>query len=365
MAGILRLEKYSNIQPQAPLGGGDDGADILCERGRYRWVCAVFFPPTEQMFNQVETKFASDLAKAKAHNRNGFVFMTNQRLTRGQRKTLIEAAADEKQECDVYDVERMRSVLDSPEGYGVRVAYLRISMTPEEQVAFFASRENHLADEMAEHTRHMHMVLRHLEHIRAGQDFVAHTMDVIAKVNNLTVEPPRLTDPLAIGEITSDGEKPVIGPLLGPDLVRVIHRLVCFDLPSRMVGHFRTEKVMIARGASAPEEPTIAPPAPADIPKLIEELCARWRDAIAKAPVGDAAIDAIARFFHGLTAIHPFLDGNGRVARSILMQQCVECFGRVDMSRFDRGVNYFAALQAADQGDFEPLKARIENVISE
>ena len=38
------------------------------------------------------------------------------------------------------------------------------------------------------------------------------------------------------------------------------------------------------------------------------------------------------------------------------MQQCIELFGRVDMSRFNRGVEYYAALQAADENNIEPLK---------
>lgn len=37
----------------------------------------------------------------------------------------------------------------------------------------------------------------------------------------------------------------------------------------------------------------------------------------------------------------------------------------VDMSRLDRGVEYYAALQAADCKDFEPLKALIERTIAE
>jgi hypothetical protein len=92
---VLRLEGFLNIEPQAPLGGGDDGADILCDRGRRRWVCAVYFPLTPQEFKDIESKFTSDLGKAKSYKRQGIVFVTNQRLTRDQRQTLVDIALKE------------------------------------------------------------------------------------------------------------------------------------------------------------------------------------------------------------------------------------------------------------------------------
>jgi fido (protein-threonine AMPylation protein) len=364
-AGLLRLEKFANIEPQAPIGGGDGGADILCDRGRYRWVCAVYFPPTVQTFTGVETKFLGDLEKAQTHSRNGFVFITNQRLTRGERQSLVDAAARVNHEADIYDVERMRGILDSPEGYGLRVSYLRISMTTEEQVAFFATRENRLADQMSEHTQHMRAVLQHLQQIRAGQAYAVETMRLVAGAHNLPAELPRISDPLAVGEVTTDGGSAILTGALTPDLLRLVHRLVCFDLPARMVGHFRTEQVVIRKASDAPESPSITPPAPADIPNLIERLRSAWRTEIAAATSRDAQLTAISRFFHGLTSVHPFLDGNGRVARSILMQQCIESFGHVDMSRLDRGVDYYSALQAADRQDLEPLKLLIERAVAD
>ncbi len=53
---------------------------------------------------------------------------------------LRDAAIGFKQECEIYDVERIRGALDSPEGYGLRVGYLYIAMNADEQVAFFATR---------------------------------------------------------------------------------------------------------------------------------------------------------------------------------------------------------------------------------
>jgi hypothetical protein len=56
-AALLRLESYADVEPQAPLGGPDGRADILCSRAGYAYVAAVYFPPTAQTFNDVVEKF--------------------------------------------------------------------------------------------------------------------------------------------------------------------------------------------------------------------------------------------------------------------------------------------------------------------
>lgn len=364
VVGILRLEKYTNIHPQAPLGGPDDGADILCERGRYFWVCAAYFPTTEKDFAAVKCKFLHDLTNAQVHKRNGFVFMTNQRLTRGQRNELRDEANKLRQECEIYDVERIRGALDSPEGYGLRVGYLHIPMNADEQVAFFATRENQLADLMTEQTQHLRAVLSHINQIRQGQANAAQTMRIMAEAQSLSIEPVRSMDPLAVGEISSEPGVAKVSSQLDPAMVLLVHRLVCFDLPPRIIGQLRTEDVVIKKASAAPADPTIRPPAPAEIPRLLNEVCATWRAGMAVAQMPDEQMDAIAQLFHGILSVHPFLDGNGRVARSILMQQCLDTFGHVDMSRLDRGVPYYASLQAADRGDLAPLKALIFIAVS-
>ena len=355
-ASVLRLEKYQNIEPQSPLGGGDGGADILCDRGDRLWVGAVYFPPTPQEFKEIERKFSHDLRGAKKRGRHGIVFITNQRMTRGERHALVEKASHENQECIVYDVERILGVLDSPEGYGVRVGYLRIPMSPEEQMAYFASRENVLEGIIAKSVDTIQSFASQIERLGETQLHVAHTMDVIAKAQNITIEPLRAFDPLAMGEITATATDSPILANITPATILFTHRLVCFELPPRLIGRFREESVYIQKAASAPGAPTFSPPPPAEVPSLVDALCKHWRDRYTTLTDDDKKAHAIAEFFHRLIFIHPFIDGNGRVARSLLMQQCIELFGRVDMSRFNRGVEYYAALQAADENNIGPLK---------
>jgi fido (protein-threonine AMPylation protein) len=133
----------------------------------------------------------------------------------------------------------------------------------------------------------------------------------------------------------------------------MIHRMVCFELPSRLIGRFRTEAVSI----TLPGRPSRPSHAPDEIPRSIQALCADWAAEIAGAADEAARLDAIARFHHRFLAIHPFLDGNGRTARALLLQQCLDTFGRADMSRLDRGVVYQAAITAADTEDLSRSRA--------
>jgi fido (protein-threonine AMPylation protein) len=363
-ASVLRLEKYQNIEPQAPLGGGDGGTDILCDRGGRLWVAAVYFPPTEQGFRDIQRKFEADLESAKKRRRHGIIFITNQRMTRGERQALVELAFQGKQECIIYDVERILGVLDSPEGYGVRVGYLRLAMSSEEQIAYFASRENVLEGVIAKNTEHMQSLASQLANLNEGQRHVAHSMDLIAKAHNITVEPIRVFDPLAMGEVVSDSNYAPVLADLTPAMILFTHRLVCFELPPRMIGRFRQEQIYIQKAVAAPGAPTFSPPGPAEVPALVEDLCERWRKCHGSPQTADTKLEAIAEFFHRFIVIHPFSDGNGRVARSLLMQQCVEFFAHVDMSLFNRGVEYYAALQAADGNNFEPLKKLIHRAVT-
>jgi Fic family protein len=76
-------------------------------------------------------------------------------------------------------------------------------------------------------------------------------------------------------------------------------------------------------------------------------------------------IQAIARFHYEFLKIHPFLDGNGRTARALLLQQCLDLFGRANLSRLDRGASYNSALIAANGGDLVPLIDVIRPVLEE
>jgi hypothetical protein len=45
------------------------------------------------------------------------------------------------------------------------------------------------------------------------------------------------------------------------------------------------------------------------------------------------------------------------------MQQCLDLFGKADMSLMNKGADYYIALKAADGGDYGPLATLIKPII--
>jgi fido (protein-threonine AMPylation protein) len=63
--------------------------------------------------------------------------------------------------------------------------------------------------------------------------------------------------------------------------------------------------------------------------------------------------------------IHPFMDANGRVARSITDQPARELLNqRIGREFIEDAQAYYAALAAADLGDLKPLQDRIKAVLT-
>lgn len=362
-ASVLRIEGYQNIVPQAPTGGPDGRKDILCDRGGRRWLGAVYFPPTVQRFKAIKGKFLHDLEGVRQHRRDGIVFLTNQRLKPSERDKLTADALTFGSECDVFDIERICRVLDSADGYGVRVSFLRIPLSLDEQVSFFARQENTLADSLERNTAELERLATQIAMLHAAQRFTAQTMASVAEHIGLpALSPPRMVDPLAHGTVHAEQLVGAISATLSPELILLVHRLVGFELPARMIGRYRTEPVIVG-WPSNPTAGALQTPASADVPTLIAALCDEWRRHYSTWRTAEAKLTAVARFHHSFLAIHPFLDANGRVARALLLQQCIDLFGRVDMSRFDRGAAYNRALLAANDGDLRPLADLIRPVI--
>ncbi len=48
--------------------------------------------------------------------------------------------------ADIYHLERILNILDVPKNYGVRLEFLGIELTKEEQVSYFATHQEQLSD---------------------------------------------------------------------------------------------------------------------------------------------------------------------------------------------------------------------------
>ena len=348
-AAILKLAGYEEINPQAPIGGPDGGQDVLCARGGITWVGAVYFPPTLVTFTAVRRKFESDLAKVPQKHR-GFAFITNRPLTPIQRTALETAGTKAGKDVDIFHLERLRALLDGPRGYGARLQFLGIPMTTEDQLSWFAEADDRVMSALAINTRELLSIKILIQGLAKDNAVMARTM------SQLGIVAPPTPDLLSSANFAAAVPANPLSATINVPLVLLTHRLACFDMPIRTVGVLRTTEVWLANQQGQRAE-CLKPLSVGAVPEQLDELCSTWRDRypalLRESPLGK--LEAIARFHARLLVIHPFLDGNGRLARAILMQQCLDLFGVANMSLLDQGAGYYRALRLADNGNLKAL----------
>lgn len=140
---ILSKEGFNGVDPSHPLGGKDGLKDMTLSSDGKRWIGAVYFPRGQQSFPDIKKKFAHDLDGVKANNAEGLAFVTNQELRLGERKILTELMPEV--DVQIYHLERIASLLNTPSFYGIRMEFLDIEMSKEEQLSFFADQDQRLA----------------------------------------------------------------------------------------------------------------------------------------------------------------------------------------------------------------------------
>lgn len=140
---ILSKEGFKGVDPSHPLGGKDGLKDMVLSFNGKRWIGAVYFPRGQQSFSDIKSKFTHDLSGIDANNANGLVFVTNQEIRLSERKILTEIAP--KIDVQIYHLERIASLLNTPSCYGIRMEFLDIEMSKEEQLSFFADNEQRLS----------------------------------------------------------------------------------------------------------------------------------------------------------------------------------------------------------------------------
>lgn len=137
------------------------------------------------------------------------------------------------------------------------------------------------------------------------------------------------------------------------ELIQQIHKLVTDKiLAPDQAGQYRTKQVVIRNSQTG--EITFKPPIPVEVPYLLKEFI-HWINRTTKDDLHPILKAGIAH--HEFVRIHPFVDGNGRVGRSLttlLLQM-----GGFDIRRFfsleeyyDRdAMAYYEHLQKASNGD--------------
>ncbi|MEM6769285.1 MAG: Fic family protein, partial [Bacteroidota bacterium] len=89
------------------------------------------------------------------------------------------------------------------------------------------------------------------------------------------------------------------------------------------------------------------------VPGLMAELLDWFNDA--EQADGLHPLIRAAVLHHEFVAIHPFDDGNGRMTRILMNLSLMRAGYPLAIVPVDDRLNYYAALRAADNGDFVPL----------
>lgn len=99
---------------------------------------------------------------------------------------------------------------------------------------------------------------------------------------------------------------------------------------------------------------------PEEVPSAINDLLEHWNNTVAYLIKEDlkSKSEALAHFHQQFLFIHPYLDGNGRVARIILNEQASYLFGQEIKIEFDRK-QYYESLHLADLREIAKLSALI------
>jgi fido (protein-threonine AMPylation protein) len=355
-ASALRLSGYEELDPQSPLGGPDGTKDILCRKGGLIWVAAVYFPIGPTRFPSIKKKYSSDLSGAPTDSQ-GFVFVTNQTLSPTQRQTLVDIAQAAGKEADTLHLQQLVTLLDSPPGYGARLQYLDIPMTIEDQLSWFLDSDSQVAKAVATNTRELLALRASFDRLKTDQSQIMHTLGL------LTAGSVAAPDLISVSSFRKNDDFEPVSARLNPSLILLFHRLICFDLPARAVGQLRTNHVWLAT-REGQRVTHASPPDATEIKGRLDKLCRDWMESYPRLSDAPKKLTAMAGFHAGLLLIHPFFDGNGRVARAILMQQCLDLFGRAEMSLMNKGADYYLALQKADEGDYTNLAALIRPIVT-
>jgi Fic family protein len=127
--------------------------------------------------------------------------------------------------------------------------------------------------------------------------------------------------------------------------IRQIHALVLRTIDDENAGAYRKAQVYITGS-------TYVPPAAIEVPPLMQELVA-WLNSAAAAELHPVERAALAHF--RLVHVHPFIDGNGRVARLLMNLILLREGFPPAVIRRERRPEYYHALDRAHAGDTNPF----------
>jgi Fic family protein len=127
-----------------------------------------------------------------------------------------------------------------------------------------------------------------------------------------------------------------------------LHKMVMSKTDDSIAGTYRAQQVFIEGAAHVP------PP-----PNKVRELMKNAIKEMASEAKGVNAIKSASRIHHLITWIHPFTDGNGRMARLLLNLRLMRGGFPPIVLRKTKRKSYYSALEMADDGDLYPITSLI------
>lgn len=162
------------------------------------------------------------------------------------------------------------------------------------------------------------------------------------------------TEALNLGKAIADIEEMILKPESWSDMERftAVHRTILTGVKDHAAGQIRSARIMIT-GAKH------QPPSPDDLQILLPRFFEYLKHATEAEPI------IVASWAHWVIAgIHPFEDGNGRLAR---LWQDLILFGNkltAAVIRHQDRAEYYDALESADDGNLNPLTQLIARSLS-
>ena len=237
---------------------------------------------------------------------------------------------------------------DSPKGYGVRLEYLGIELTKAEQISFLST---HL--DLKQNFDEIKAALAALNKVTtklAGEIYSKDVKDT--KLSTLPIAGVKFTSRLSIEDLLA--------------LHQSVMEITQGGKYHNLLG-FRKVEVWIGSPGADKKQADFIPSPPDTIPTLIYNLLEWWRGEYMKViyDLEEAQITVIALFHEKFLSIHPFLDGNGRIARILASLQFKDLLDKIVI--FDRieRADYYQALQKSREGNKQDLNDIFRALIKE
>ena len=127
-----------------------------------------------------------------------------------------------------------------------------------------------------------------------------------------------------------------------------LHAVILDKIKPEWAGFYRNGPVAITLAKHRP-------PSYKEVPKLMKEVI----DLLNKKVSGTKAVEVASEIHHKVTFIHPFWDGNGRLARLLMNIKLMQAGFPPTILRRQERVSYYNALEKADVGDMGSLTTMI------